>query len=77
MFHCMGAVSVGTVANKIIICGLWWQGATGRCRELCADGKLGAAETAAIKARTDNVSYAVLAGKYYRSGPQLKVCQAI
>jgi hypothetical protein len=29
-----------------------------------ADGKLGAAETTAIKARTDNVSYAVLAGTY-------------
>lgn len=36
-------------------------GAMGRCRELVADGKLGAAESAAIKARTDNVSYAVLA----------------
>ncbi len=41
-----------------------------------ADGKLGAAETTAIKARTDNVSYAVLAGTYLPTFPTL-ACNSV
>ena len=42
------------------------QGSVGKQREVEADPKVGPAEGASVKLRSDAVSYALLAGKQYR-----------
>ena len=50
------------------------QGSVGKQREVEADPKVGPAEAASVKLRSDAVSYALLAGKQYKKHCFLRDC---